>query len=1101
MSNDLYIPKCRNNISKFRDLQDKIMGYFQENKKLVPNPYGVDIEKLQEITDNGFIISDIGRGKQGKWIARVDGDNTRTVSYIEGFFDGEYMVKLIELLVEDGLMVINCTDGTAYVKNDIGNNVNFENKSIKYRTCNKIQILENVSNRKLSQYIFENYYICYIISLDNDMDRLISSLEKASVLFRKEREDNEIARKKTFDSSWGSYFSSLIWKDNDNGDDVDRSMSEQIKENNISWSSWFFNIFFKKEDAMYNRLHITDSWLKYSSLLYLSQFSDICTVFTDTMTYEYNEISVNSNFNKYLNYSMVNNKRFFIWIIDILCYDDVFHQNIMIYDIDNKILERFNPHLNSNSSYVEPLVPKSIDEDIIIFLRKSYPYMYKVYYNDFLRTEKKYTFPLDKNNCLVWCIWYANLRMTNLELDREKIFIYMMDEIEKHNKDTVKSFSSFVEGVSKIINDEMDRTEQMHMIKYFVPSKRTSSVDKIKPGPVNLYMYRYKKNADINQMKENSLVLVRYNGEMHEAVVHKKNKKYSFRIKTIDGNNHELFYKNNMLFYEVLNTLPYEPIVVNDPHNIFKGRILAKDYVYVKLPYMVLREYPVNTLLIVKDLDNNYHKGYIALDKSGEKYVDCFQDKGYFSSREQKKIFLVLSKDTMLSFAKFIHDVSVYKFDKVITNAENYINEIRFGNEAEIKIRERKEAKKKEIEDKKKKEKDTLYKKLKENEEKKKKLEDEIKAARYAKMKDAILQNFVFKATSNFLTMTEDEFGDLPSYSIARVIKPTYRFISGKDIPYTEEQIRLNREKARQKKEEANKTWWGSLTYTINPFNWSVQEDDEIQQPQRQNKGQQQGQPQGQNKGQQGQPQGQNKGQQGQPQGQNKGQQPQGQNKGGQQGQPQGQTKGQQGQPQGQTKGQQPQGQTKGQQPQGQTKGQQQGQNKGQQPQKQKLDQVDTGGVKLEGLEVFNAQTIYEDDDLLFFDFDISEPAKININKSQELQDKYNKFIENLTPLYNFVYGNNGENFREMLSANKKVSVDIYQFLNDYEDLKDDTDKLQKYITNINKQIGNITKGTLISGENKYKQDIDGAMQTLKDIKDKLKILRVVDAAEMETVD
>jgi hypothetical protein len=674
MSNIVYIPDSTRNVSKFIELQDRIAVNL-EDFKVTKASTNINFNMLQRITYNGFIVSDIGgTNNNGKWRSFLEnGKNASNLTYIEGLYDNDYIDDLIENLTVRGFLVISCKDNVAYSNEDVNGNVRFLPNKLAYTTCDLKYIIKDIKNSNLRKYISKYYSLCYIIILGDNSDnisKILGNVLEITNKFSEERAMKEEKRREEFDSGWIRSFYNLFFRG-----------SNGTLKNTEEETSWFKNLLWKN-NGQENRVYITDDWLKYSSMIYLTKFTDNAVIFTETMKYANRAIDLSENFKTYLFLTLQNNKKFFIWLVDILCIDGNIHQNIMILDIERSTLERFDPHQNSSIGILmRALVPPEIDEDIRGYIKQLYPYLYTSYYSSLTsKKQQKYTFPVNNNNCLLWCIWYAEVRITNPHLDRDGVFLQLESEIQKNRtEEFLKKYSSMMESISRLINSTMSESDQKQIIKYMRDEVMfIENADQIRTGPVDRRIYTLDQNfKDINKVKEKQFILIENGGKLYETFLQKDSKGQKFfLIKTKAKDTKIVLLNNNIKFHVILNKLPYDPIIVEDVENIDGSEIYAKKFAYAKIPNLILSRYPIGTLVIIlvdKNIKNPIGvRGYVSTDQNGGK---CIKSLGQeINLTDDKEILLVQFQDSISSYMEYLYNASEKNSDRILKNIAN-----RFG--------------------------------------------------------------------------------------------------------------------------------------------------------------------------------------------------------------------------------------------------------------------------------------------------------------------------------------------------------------------------------------------------------------------------------------
>ncbi|AGF85223.1 repeat protein [Moumouvirus goulette] len=168
------------------------------------------------------------------------------------------------------------------------------------------------------------------------------------------------------------------------------------------------------------------------------------------------------------------------------------HANVLIYDIDNNIVERFDPYGNipyyqsqEIDTHLEKYFKKNIPQIIYISPKKSAKTISFQIYSDEL-AEENYVEKDPNGFCVAWCIWYVETRIKNPKISPDKLIHKMEYLINKNNykfKDYIRDYSNYIDGeknevlkkacvptrywYSKHIPTEVYKKYLIHMKKFF----------------------------------------------------------------------------------------------------------------------------------------------------------------------------------------------------------------------------------------------------------------------------------------------------------------------------------------------------------------------------------------------------------------------------------------------------------------------------------------------------------------------------------------------------------------------------------------------------------------------------------------------------------
>lgn len=162
------------------------------------------------------------------------------------------------------------------------------------------------------------------------------------------------------------------------------------------------------------------------------------------------------------------------------------HSNAILYDIENNIIERFEPHgygypykFNYNPDLLDELLYSKINniindiyqKDIIITYIKPNMYLPKIGFQTFDDIEAHVNKNIGDPNgfCALWCIWYLDYRLTYIKMTPRKIIKKLIKQIRLSNlsfRDIIRNYSkkitdfrdTYLTKINKNINDYLNNT-------------------------------------------------------------------------------------------------------------------------------------------------------------------------------------------------------------------------------------------------------------------------------------------------------------------------------------------------------------------------------------------------------------------------------------------------------------------------------------------------------------------------------------------------------------------------------------------------------------------------------------------------------------------
>ena len=191
-------------------------------------------------------------------------------------------------------------------------------------------------------------------------------------------------------------------------------------------------------------------------------------------------ISVPKNF--FNTFSKCPSKRFIVFPFGYTCLDSG-HANYMLYDSKLKSLERFETFGKINSVCINP---PNLDKQILeLFVKKFGNDFIQNYYTplsylpneNFQTIQEKEKEWINRDEdiepvgyCSVWSAWYIDLRLSNPEIDREKLVKMALSKLKK----LPITFTSFIRNYSSMLVDVSNEIKKIYKKK----GKRTNSIKK-----------------------------------------------------------------------------------------------------------------------------------------------------------------------------------------------------------------------------------------------------------------------------------------------------------------------------------------------------------------------------------------------------------------------------------------------------------------------------------------------------------------------------------------------------------------------------------------------------------------------------------------------
>lgn len=244
----------------------------------------------------------------------------------------------------------------------------------------------------------------------------------------------------------------------------------------------------------FNKINITKHSLEqyYGTLYLIYKYSEQCIVlpydenlyFTQqtspkwshlTLTYDEktNTLIFPNNFWKYVKDCISKSKRFIIIPFGFDCIGNVGHSNMIVYDKYTNEIERFEPNGSISGS--------CFPEDIDLILHKQFKsninskikYIKPLDFCPFFSFQKIAHVEniLDSGNCIFWSLWYADLRLSNPDINRKQLVSKAIESLK--NKDYFNLFiiryGKFIaELTSKVRKTKNPKKTFLRLIKKYI---------------------------------------------------------------------------------------------------------------------------------------------------------------------------------------------------------------------------------------------------------------------------------------------------------------------------------------------------------------------------------------------------------------------------------------------------------------------------------------------------------------------------------------------------------------------------------------------------------------------------------------------------------
>lgn len=257
------------------------------------------------------------------------------------------------------------------------------------------------------------------------------------------------------------------------------------------------------------------------------------------MRYKNGEIEIKNGFFGRFISCLRGEKRFVLWRLTLVSPNNKqAHANLMMYDKDTRIVERFDPHGLSNVDWISD---RRIDYEI----QKKLSYIQELHIAGSITPPEicpigpqslenfvRDTLPSDPGGfCGAWALWYADLRLSNPDIPRPDIVLLAIKNIEEdiimdeYNNMSftsfIRNYAEFIYRITKIFqrygNNDLDKIKRVIMtdkpLGLLIDGSRS-----LKRGPVDLSDYAYRQMDEIEDMLDKVLMIVEHEGFYYEGM-------------------------------------------------------------------------------------------------------------------------------------------------------------------------------------------------------------------------------------------------------------------------------------------------------------------------------------------------------------------------------------------------------------------------------------------------------------------------------------------------------------------------------------------------------------------------------------------------------
>jgi hypothetical protein len=207
-----------------------------------------------------------------------------------------------------------------------------------------------------------------------------------------------------------------------------------------------------------------------------------------------NEYYIHPYLNNIINATRRNGNKRFAYIFLSLIYEKVLHANLLVYDLKNMTVERFEPY--GNTMQLDGSIDEILEEELTWNTGLKY-----IKPEDYLPVAGFQTVS-DENNlinkksgdfggfCLAWCLWYLETRMKNPDVSSKILVDKIINKISKLDY----KFSEYIRNYSNKINSK--RIEYMEQIG--IDSKKISDNHMTEDTNIKVTNFLIKSFTNIN---------------------------------------------------------------------------------------------------------------------------------------------------------------------------------------------------------------------------------------------------------------------------------------------------------------------------------------------------------------------------------------------------------------------------------------------------------------------------------------------------------------------------------------------------------------------------------------------------------------------------
>lgn len=163
------------------------------------------------------------------------------------------------------------------------------------------------------------------------------------------------------------------------------------------------------------------------------------------------------------------NKKFIFMRLSLIISDTLNHANVLIYDVDRNIIERFDPY--GDVPYVSNDLDKTLEEKFKKLINKNIKYIspkdyinkvsFQIVSNENNNENKKFGDP--EGYCMAWSYWYIETRILNKKIDSLTLVDRLINKLNKMN-------ISFIEFIRNYANN-LDELKNKFLIKAGINKK------------------------------------------------------------------------------------------------------------------------------------------------------------------------------------------------------------------------------------------------------------------------------------------------------------------------------------------------------------------------------------------------------------------------------------------------------------------------------------------------------------------------------------------------------------------------------------------------------------------------------------------------------